>query len=397
MYQKKCTTFVLILSVSLLMLAACATTEEAQPMDEVAAESIETALPTAIVPPTNPPEPTATLMPTQAPLSYNFSKTAHFLSNLQGGGPVLSIAWHPDSSLFAMSGLEQILVWSMKDLTHAYELPGHNDIIIGVAWSPNGSQFASLSLDNTVRLWDTTDYQTTYTLDTPDALCMGWSPDSTALLVGTQQGDIQVWDPQTGTLQTTWQSADAQPIYKLQFSPNGTLLAARLESGEVAIRDAQSGDVLRTLADDQGSRANDLAWSPDENYLATAHQNGLVHLWDTASWTVERSIEALDSGVSKIAWTPDSRVLATGGEPPSVPLLDVKTGQRVTGLGFDAAMVWSLAWSPNGKFVAFGSSGKVEAQVGGMQAGPSFHWGFEDTEHFSSNPDAGLVYLWIRH
>jgi WD40 repeat protein len=398
--------FFCITVTGLLILAAC----QSNPNVNLALNNSETVSEVAQSSPLDPtnapiPQPSETPVssntpvptPTRDPLKLSFGVNPHEIANLKGGGAVISMAWHPDNILYAIGGVENILILEMQTLSHAYVLEGHTEPIVDMAWSPNGSALASLSLDGTVRIWKNPDYTDVLSLETGQALGLDWSPDGQSLAVGTEQGQIQIWNPLEETAISTWDQAEADEIIRLDWSPNGKLIATAHSSGVVDVWDTVTGEIVDTLVDSEESPVTDLAWAPNNSSLATAHQNGLVHFWDTDSMTLANSIQALKNGITKIAWSSDSLILAAGGVDNKVACWDISSGTELQGAGMRSP-VWSLAWSPNNNFLTIGSAGLASGPgtigPGGQEfSSPDPKLNKSD---FGPNPQAGIVFLWIR-
>ena len=80
-------------------------------------------------------------------------------------------------------------------------LRGHTEDVLDVAWSPAGTQLASCSIDNTVRIWDAVTFANIQTLRGHEGHCKGvvWDPVGTYLA---SQGDdkrIVVWETHSWT------------------------------------------------------------------------------------------------------------------------------------------------------------------------------------------------------
>ena len=78
----------------------------------------------------------------------------------------------------------------------------HTDWIWSLAYSPDGTELAIGSRDNTVSLWNAATGQLTNTLagHTEDVMSVGYSSDGTILASGSYDGTVRLWDVSTGTL-----------------------------------------------------------------------------------------------------------------------------------------------------------------------------------------------------
>ena len=70
---------------------------------------------------------------------------------------VLSVAWAPDSTRLASTGVggrSNIMIWSAVKDQPLYALFDHTDTIYSMDWSPDGTKLASTGDDGVVRIWD---------------------------------------------------------------------------------------------------------------------------------------------------------------------------------------------------------------------------------------------------
>jgi len=342
--------------------------------------------------------PTTPALPTKNPLDVRFTTNAYEVFNIEGGGPVFSLAWAPDSSLLIMGGNASILAVSIKTMTNKAVLEGHATAVSNMSWLPEGNTLASLSLDGMIYLWDMASYTEIAAFSTGTGFCLDWSPDGKHLAVGTTDGFVQSWDAGSGEQTAIWNNQNGEAIASLDWSPDGRLIATGDSSGAIQIWDVDKGIITNTFDtyEDELSFVTELAWSPNGNMLATAHIDGVLRIWDTQSWNIVQNIAAHSDGIYRIAWSPDSYMIASGGfgSDKSVPIWNPITGEKVTGVG-NWNEVWDLAWAPNGKFLAIGTAG-----IGGRfpqfsGANPDQHtWPTPD--YSTGNSDTGITFLWAR-
>ena len=87
----------------------------------------------------------------------------------------------------------------IRDSTELGRLEGHTDWVRSVGWSPDGTRLVSGSNDGTIRIWDPNERTELGRLEghTNTVWSVGWSPDGTRLVSGSDDGTIRAWDAQT--------------------------------------------------------------------------------------------------------------------------------------------------------------------------------------------------------
>jgi WD40 repeat protein len=92
-------------------------------------------------------------------------------------GSFESIAWHPDSRLFAIHAFQRdgitplpnfIQIWSVEDFTLVHELEGIQSVELGfrsIAWSHRGDRFAAISGDGYLYVWDAETFELLHEYD----------------------------------------------------------------------------------------------------------------------------------------------------------------------------------------------------------------------------------------
>ena len=111
-------------------------------------------------------------------------------------GPVSVLAISPDGRHLASGGEDRtVRLWDLEHPQRSIVLRGHPDVVIALAFSHDGRLLVSSSIrDYEVRLWDVATGESRVGVDLPPqsslVTCMGFGPDGSTLLLGTNRGKI---------------------------------------------------------------------------------------------------------------------------------------------------------------------------------------------------------------
>lgn len=187
-----------------------------------------------------------------------------------------------------------------------------------VAFSPDGSTLAAGNEDQTIQMWQFSEWG----LDTEFFGSLdghtGWvwdvvfSPDGRTLASASSDRTVRLWDPETGAELHTL-IGHTSTVRKVAFSPDGQTLASASWDGTLKLWDVPTGQELHTLREHNGW-VNDVAFSPDGELLASGSADGLAFLWDPDDGDVLGVLRDHNSGIRALAFSPDGRTLATVSE-----------------------------------------------------------------------------------
>ncbi|MFJ3923281.1 hypothetical protein [Streptomyces sp. NPDC090022] len=253
-------------------------------------------------------------------------------------------------------------------------LPGHQDKVVSLAYRPDGTALASVSRDDTLRLWDTRDpYR-----PVPSAVLRTgrggavWGPGGRHLAVVTAEG-LSVWSVEDvhAPRLIARQETDVGRIHPPAGSRDGRTMAVPVDRGRVLLWDLTdpAAPALTTLqVSGRGHHAITAAFHPDGRTLAVAvtddtavaPKGDSLQLWDIAAPGGPRPRGRLDDQtLLSTAFHPDGTLLAAGSITGGVRLFDTSDPDRfkeVTGsLPTRAPVHPQLAYSPDGGHLAASS------------------------------------------
>ncbi|KAH0625433.1 hypothetical protein JD844_014939 [Phrynosoma platyrhinos] len=195
-----------------------------------------------------------------------------------------------------------------------------------------------------------------------------WGPSTTCLVLATglNDGQIKIWEVQTGCLLFSL-SGHQDVVRDLSFVPgeSGSILVSASRDKTLRIWDlSQNGKQLKVLC-------GHVQWvyccriSPDGQMLCSAAGEKSALLWSMHSYSLLRRLEGHQGCVVSCDFSPDSALLATASYDTFVILWDPCTGEQLRSLchiplqttldhnsDFHASSLRSVCFSPEGLYLA---------------------------------------------
>ncbi|MFN4258540.1 MAG: c-type cytochrome domain-containing protein [Gemmataceae bacterium] len=160
---------------------------------------------------------------------------------------------------------------------------------------------------------------------------LAFSPDGRFLASGSY-GEVLIWDVQAGTVRHHLTDF-ADRVVALAFSPNGKLLAtgggAPTEDGELKVFDVDSGKLVVHIKDSHSDTIYGVCFSPDNTRLASCGADKFVKIFEIPSGKFEKAFEGHTHHVMDVGWRGDGKFLASGGADNAVKIWDYEKGEQV--------------------------------------------------------------------
>ncbi len=254
----------------------------------------------------------------------------------------------------------------------AIVLQAHADSITDIAYSPDGAQLATASLDGTIRIWNARDGSPSRVIEGHSAgvRSIDFSPDGTRLASGSDDRTAKLWNVADGSLERTLFPLLESRVVEVEFSPDGSLLAIGGNRCVVELRRIPTGILSRTIVPIGCAPGNPggpvdfwgLAFSPGGNRVLTADGRpccggGILQWWQAAEYTRPEVLNTGNVVVRDLALSPDGSEIALALVGLSdFWLLDAATGETKAVLTDHVFRVNGVEYSPDGSLLASASN-----------------------------------------
>ena len=267
---------------------------------------------------------------------------------------ILSVAYSPDGKQIATASVDGTAkIWDAKTGAFLMSLEGHDLSVNKIVYSPDGKRIATTSNDKTAKVWDATIGKELLTLygHTDWVFEVAFSPDGTRLVTTSADGTARVWDAFTGQELLTF-SGHGDWVMGVAYNPDGKRIAIYGKDGFVRIWEASSGEELLVLRFEDGANLGRVAFSPDGTRVAVVgptNNANWINMWNTTTGKVLFRGNLGHTGPPlDIAFSSDGTFAATGGLDQKAKVWDTMTGRVLYTLSGHTNDIWSLAFSPDG-------------------------------------------------
>jgi WD40 repeat protein len=301
----------------------------------------------------------------------------------------------------------QIRVWDTETGNVIRTLRGHTGGPRGIALSPDGKRFVSISLDRSVKIWDADTGKLLHKFTFDDLTvpeCVAISRDGSRVVVGYQTSLWRMWDMASGQLLLT-RSGHALSVRHVCWSVDGKQFATA-DATTLKIWDSRTGEELlirraeqtqiqgvafihagtllysgglqklklwtTTRGQDLPSlvghtdRINGLCIAPDGSRVVSCSRDETIRVWDWATATELFRLQSPGGEPLGVSISRDGTHIAAVSREAKLRIWDAKTGEMLRTIEHSHKVPGTtLAFSPDGKQIVTAGGHNIQAELRG--------------------------------
>ncbi len=188
-----------------------------------------------------------------------------------------------------------ILVWSAERVALPVQLGSLGDPVVSAELDANGERVVTVSKSGTLRLWNvrTATEIARPVVDDPPALWAGFDPCADRLWISRGDRSCEVWGSESAS-EPIARIELGRPTTCIGFSPTGRWTFVGDRNGDVRLFDAQTGADELTLSTARlrasTTSVSCVRFAPDESVAFVAHET-TVDVWDLAYRSLSTTLE----------------------------------------------------------------------------------------------------------
>ena len=234
-------------------------------------------------------------------------------------------------------------------------LRGHTDRIAWASFSPDGTQLATASDDDSAKVWDvrTGDEIMTLQGEQGNVERVAYSADGQLLATSHTGGSTMLWDVGTGR-RLLEVEGDA-----VAFSPDGKCIATASGLGSWATLYDSGTGAERCRLEGHTDDILHVAFDSDGKRIATASRDRTIRIWEAASGKPVHELTGHTGAVRCVAFSAHGEYIASASDDNSTRLWDSRAGEEVRCFEGHTGIVWCVCFCPCGDFIATSSEDRT--------------------------------------
>jgi WD40 repeat protein len=264
-------------------------------------------------------------------------------------------AFSNDGGQLATASLDNtVKLWKVATGEHVGTLKGHGDGVAFVGYLPDG-RIVTASLDKSLKVWSADGALKATLAGHQDYLtCAAVAPTGTLAASGGFDKTVRLWDAGTASGVAAMAGHEGG-VLSVAVAPNGGLVASGGNDRTVRLWDVEAKQARQVLTG-HNAHVEAVAFAPQKGklrgeLLASADMEGRIRFW-TLDGAATDNFESGSPRIRSLAFSPGGEWLAGGGSDGMVRIWDAADRTELVRAVAHRNTIYGVAFSPSGKLLA---------------------------------------------
>jgi WD40 repeat protein len=238
-------------------------------------------------------------------------------------------------------------------------LRGHDDMVLGASFSPDGSRIVTASQDRTARIWNANTGRLIAILrgHKRQVFSATFSPDSRRIVTASADKTARLWDAATAREIDIFRGHE-DAVVTAVFSPDGKRIVTASRDDTARVWDVSTGRQIGILRGHQ-DQLESAAFSADGARIVTASDDKTARIWDAGTGRCIAILRGHESPVASAEFSPDGRRIVTASSDGTARIWDAESGRQIGVLRGHEDAVTSAAYNSDGMRIVTASHDKT--------------------------------------
>ena len=257
---------------------------------------------------------------------------------------------------------DTIKIWNTSNWSEITTLTGHSDDVISVDFSENNEWLASGSWDDTIKIWNTSDWSEIKTLTGhPDGITsVDFSENNKWLSSGSgahNYGEIKIWNTSDWSEIKTL-TGHSSNVWNVDFSENNEWLASGSLDNTIKIWNTSNWSEI-TILTGHSENVYCVDFSENNEWIASGSYDNTIKIWNTNNWSEITTMNGHSSSVRGVDFSENNEWLASVSQDNTIKIWNTNNWSEIKTLNGHFSYVMCVDFSKNNKWLASSSSDKT--------------------------------------
>ncbi|RVX68383.1 hypothetical protein B0A52_07383 [Exophiala mesophila] len=260
--------------------------------------------------------------------------TIHSLS--MAASPISATSINQSGEWLALGSSKtgQLLVWEHASESNILKQSSHLDTMTTLSYSPDSTRIITGADDGLIKIWDVSSgfHIATFTEHTSAVTASAYSKRGNILFTSSLDGSVRAWDMLRYRNFRTFTAPSRLSFSCLAIDPSAEVVcAASHDSFDIHLWSVQTGALLDQLSGHEGPIST-LAFTPDGRYLVSGSWDRTIRVWSVFDRSQTSEVLQLTSDLLCVTVRPDSAQLAASTLDGQITFWNLSTSVQDSGV-----------------------------------------------------------------